>query len=118
SLKTGQEVHFYPPGLLPAIPQWRNYLVIWTEHPLGRWLLNSTTVVVFSVPGAVLTATLVAYSFARFAYPGRDFLFIVLLSTMMIPVEVTLIPQYLLFHALGWLNTFAPLIIPSWAGGG
>jgi ABC-type glycerol-3-phosphate transport system permease component len=118
SLKTGPETHLFPPLLLPEVPQWVNYARIWAVQPLGRWLFNSTFVVAASVPGAVLSASLVAYSFARFAYPGRDFFFLVLLSTMMIPFEVTMIPQYLLFHRLGWLNTFAPLVVPSWAGGG
>ena len=118
SLKTGPETHQFPPLLLPDVPQWANYARIWAVQPLGRWLLNSTVIVALSVPGAVLSASLVAYSFARFGYPGRDFFFLVLLSTMMIPFEVTMIPQYLLFHRLGWLNTFLPLVIPSWAGGG
>jgi len=118
SLKTAQEVHVFPPLLLPEVPQWYNYVRVWTEQPIGRWLLNSATIIVFSLPGAVVTSTLVAFSFARFDYPGRDFFFMVLLSTMMIPFEVTLIPQYLLFQRLGWIDTFAPLIIPSYAGGG
>jgi multiple sugar transport system permease protein len=118
SLKTGPEVHLFPPPLLPDVPQWRNYVEIWTVQPLARWLLNSTIIVGLALPGAIISASLVAYSFARFDYPGRDFWFIVLLSTMMIPFEVTMIPQYLLYHYLGWLNTFAPLVIPSWAGGG
>src|SRR5207245_2614610 len=67
---------------------------------------------------SVLSASIVAYSFARFRYPARDLLFFITLSTLMLPVEVTLIPQYLLFKNLGWLDTFAPLIVPSWFGGG
>jgi ABC-type glycerol-3-phosphate transport system permease component len=118
SLKTGAETHQFPPPLLPAVPQWSNYVVIWTVQPLGQWLLNSAIIVLLSIPGAIISASLVAYSFARFDYPGRNFFFMVLLSTMMIPFEVTLIPQYLLYHRLGWLNTFIPLILPSWVGGG
>jgi len=68
--------------------------------------------------GSVLSASVVAYSFARFRYPGRDLFFMVTLGTLMLPVEVTLIPQYLLFKQLGWLDTFLPLIVPFWLGGG
>ncbi len=118
SLKTAQETHVFPPQLLPDVPQWSNYVRVWTEQPIAQWLLNSATIIGLALPGAVITATLVAYSFARFDYPGRDFFFMVLLSTMMIPFEVTLIPQYLLFQRLGWLDTFAPLIVPAWGGGG
>ncbi|NJN84957.1 MAG: carbohydrate ABC transporter permease, partial [Caldilineaceae bacterium] len=68
--------------------------------------------------GAVLSAALVGYSFARFRYPGRNILFMITLSTMMLPVEVTLIPLYLLFAKVGWMDTFKPLIVPSFFGGG
>lgn len=118
SLKTGPETHLIPPTFFPEVPQWGNYVRIWSEQPVARWLVNSAIIIVLSVPGAILTATLVAYSFARFSYPGRDFFFMVMLSTLMIPYEVTLIPQYLLFQKLEWINTFYPLVIPSWIGGG
>ena len=118
SLKTGPETHLIPPLLLPEVPQWHNYLRVWVEQPIAQWLLNSMIVIFGSVPGATLTSTLVAFSFARFDYPGRNLFFMVLLSTMMIPFEVTLIPQYLLFQRLGWIDTFAPLIVPAWGGGG
>ena len=118
SLKTGPETHLIPPTFLPEVPQWSNYVQVWSEQPIARWLLNSVVIIVLSVPGAILTATLVAYSFARFDYPGRNFFFLVVLSTLMIPYEVTLIPQYLLFQKVGWINTFIPLVLPSWLGGG
>jgi len=60
---------------------------------------------------------MVAYAFARFRFPGRDIWFMIMLGTMMIPYQVTLIPQYILFHRFGWLNTFMPLTVPSWLGG-
>ena len=117
SLKTAQETRLMPPTLFPEVPQWLNYVRVWTSQPVGRWMLNSLTVIVFAVPGAVISSTLCAYAFARFNFPGRDFLFMVLLSTLMLPFEVTLIPQYLLFHRLGWINTYLPLTVPSWFGG-
>lgn len=118
SLKTAPETQFFPPLLFPAIPQWANYSLVFAEQPIATWFLNSLFVAGIAIPGAVITATLVAYSFARFDYPGHDLLFMVLLSTMMIPYEVTLIPQYLVFAQIHWLNTFLPLIVPAWGGGG
>ena len=119
SLKTGPETHFVPPTLLPIVPQWGNYVRIWTAQPVALWLTNSVLIVLATVPGAVITATLVAYAFARFDYPGRDFFFMVMLSTLMLPYEVTLIPQYIIYQKyFGWINTYWPLIIPSWLGGG
>lgn len=117
SLKTPQETQVFPPDLFPSIPQWENYLRVWTTQPVARWILNSLTIVVLAGAGAIVSCTLVAYSFARFDYPGRGFLFMLLLSTLMLPYEVTLIPQYLLFYHLKWIDTFFPLIVPSWFAG-
>ena len=118
SLKTAPETQFFPPLLFPAIPQWHNYIQVFTDQPIAQWFLNSLIIAGLAIPGAVITGTLVAYSFARFNYPGREALFMVLLSTMMIPYEVTLIPQYLVFVQIHWVNTFLPLIVPLWGGGG
>ena len=116
SLKTAQETQLFPPPLLPEVPQWGNYARVWTTQPVARWILNSLIVIALSVPGAVLSGVIVAYSFARFDYPGRNILFMMLLSTLMLPFEVTLIPQYLLFYKLGWIDTFLPLTVPAWFG--
>jgi multiple sugar transport system permease protein len=113
------EVYQIPPTFWPASPRWlENYAQIWTMVPFGLWLWNTFFVTAASLVGTVISASLVAYSFARFRYPGRDILFLITLATLMLPVEVTLIPQYLLFKNLGWLDTFLPLIVPSWLGGG
>jgi ABC-type glycerol-3-phosphate transport system permease component len=117
SLKTAAEVYVFPPIWLPAVPQWSNYATVFEIIPFTRWFLNSLLVVLLSTVGVLLSSTLVAYSFARFRYPGRDLLFVVTLGTMMLPAEVTLIPQYLLFKELGWLNSIKPLWIPAWFGG-
>jgi multiple sugar transport system permease protein len=116
SLKTPQEMQTFPPSILPDVPQWRNYAELWTTQPIGRWILNSLLIVAVSVPGAIFSGSLVAYSFARFDYPGRGFFFALLLSTLMLPFEVTLIPQYLLFYQLHWIDTFLPLTVPAWFG--
>jgi ABC-type glycerol-3-phosphate transport system permease component len=118
SLKTPAETQYFPPQILPAVPQWDNYVHVFAAQPIGVWFLNSFIIAGIAIPGAVITGSLVAYSFARFDYPGRDFLFMVLLSTMMIPYEVTLIPQYLMFVQIHWINTFLPLTVPAWGGGG
>lgn len=118
SLKTPQETHIFPPTILPEVAQWGNYVRVWSEQPMARWLWNSTYIILLAVPGAVISGALVAYAFARFDFPGRDALFMVVLGTLMIPFEVRLIPQYLLFQRLKWIDTYNPLIVPAWLGGG
>jgi multiple sugar transport system permease protein len=117
--KTVAELYQIPPSLWPISPQFiENYVEIWTRVPFGRWLWNTAFVTVLSLIGTVISASLVGYSFARFRYPGRDIMFLITLATLMLPAEVTLIPQYLLFKELHWLDTFLPLIVPTWLGGG
>jgi len=118
SLKETAEIYSSPPTLLPRSPQWTTYLRVWELVPFARWILNSVAIVVASTLGTVLTASAVAYSLARFRYRGRDVLFVVTLGTLMLPAQVTLIPQYVLFHRLGWVNTALPLWVPAWFGGG
>jgi len=116
SLKTGFEVIAYPPSLLPKSPQWYNYVEAWTAADLGRFFWNSTVVTGLSLIGQVFSSFIVAYGFARFRFPGREFLFILCLSGLMMPVYVTIIPLFTMFRALGWINTFKPLIVPTYFG--
>lgn len=120
SLKTPQEMAAYPPVIIPADPQWVNYIsvLIIPRIPVLLWTWNSTFVVILVTIGTIITASLVAYSFARFEYRGRDALFMITLATIMLPAQVTLIPQFVLFHRLGWINTLLPLWVPYWFGGG
>jgi len=118
SLKTPSELVLFPPPLFPYEPQWSNYAQLWQVVPFGIWLKNSLIYTIVGTVGAVASATLVAYSFARFRYPGRDVFFLVTLATIMLPVEVTIIPQYVLFFNLGWIDSLLPLIVPQWFGGG
>jgi multiple sugar transport system permease protein len=120
SLKTAPEMFAFPPPLVPAVPQWDNYrdVLIIPRIPVLRWAWNSTIIVVLGTLGTVMSASLVAYSFARFEYRGRDTLFLITLATLMLPAQVTLIPQFVLFHRLGWVNTLLPLWVPLWFGGG
>jgi ABC-type glycerol-3-phosphate transport system permease component len=118
SLKTPPEILVFPPKLLPSVPQWGNYAEIWRQAPFGRWLLNTATITAIALVGELVSASLVGYGFARFRFPGRDILFVVVLSTLMLPQQVTVIPVFLLFRTLGWLDSFKPLTIPPWFGGG
>jgi multiple sugar transport system permease protein len=118
SLQTWMELRSYTPHLLPAIPQWHNYIDVFTEIPFSRFLLNTLMIIVIAVPGELVTASMVAYGFGRFPFTGNKFLFLIMLGTMMIPTQVTLIPQYVLFFKLKLINTYVPLTIGSWLGGG
>jgi len=116
SLKEPWELHTFPPTWLPAVPQWQNYSRVLEKVPFLLWAWNSVYVVVLSTLGTVISASLVGYSFARFRYRGRDLVFLITLGTLMLPAQVTLIPQFVLFHNLGWINTLKPLWIPYWFG--
>lgn len=120
SLKTPTEMALFPPPWVPAAPQWDNYIRVFSisRHPVSIWTINSTIIVVLGTVGTLITASLVAYSFARFEYRGRNALFMITLATIMLPAQVTLIPQFVLFHRLGWINTLLPLWVPYWFGGG
>ena len=118
SLQTWQELRSFEPHLLPSVPQWTNYSDVFNAVPYARWLGNSFLIVAITIPGTILTATFTAYAFARFDFHGRDLWFILMLSTMMIPRVVTFIPQYLLFFKIGLINTYIPLTIGAWLGGG
>jgi len=89
-----------------------NFTTVWDQLNFPRLLTNTIGIAVLSTIGAVLSATLVAYGFARFRFPGRNIFFIILLATIILPFQVTLLPQYVLFTALGWNGTWLPLIVP------
>ncbi|MDQ3539571.1 MAG: carbohydrate ABC transporter permease [Chloroflexota bacterium] len=118
SLKTQGDVFAYPPVWIPDPLRWSNYAEAAERAPLGQWLKNTSIVTGLAVLGNVLTSSLVAFGFARLRFPGRGFLFILLLSTMMLPEVVLLVPQFILFRELGWVDTLLPLIVPSFFGGG
>jgi multiple sugar transport system permease protein len=118
SLKQVWELTTFPPTWLPENPQWNNYTYVLTKVPFLTWTWNSIVVVALSTIGTVMSASIVAYSFARFRYRGRNTIFVLTLATMMLPAQVTLIPQFILFHKLGWVETIRPLWVPMWFGGG
>jgi multiple sugar transport system permease protein len=118
SLMTQFETYVWPPLLYPKSWQWHNYIDVSTQVPLWRWFWNTIQITFLQVLGTTLSCTVVAYGFARFNFPGRNLLFILTLGTMMFPAQITLIPQFILFHNLGWVNTFRPLTVPPFFGGG
>jgi len=127
SLKTVAEIHVFPPTLVPAQPAFENYARVFNVPGIyfARWYLNSIIITTLAVIGTVLTASAAAYGFSRFRWRGRDFCFLVLLATLVLPEEVVIIPKFLLFHYVPlalfghtWIDTWFPLIIPSWFGGG
>ncbi len=112
SLKTPSQVNTFPPEWIPNPIAWGNYIEAMTVHPFGRWFLNTVFVVLVSTFGTLVSCSMVAFAFARLRWPGRDATFIVLLGTMMLPSQVTLVPTYVLFKDWGWINTYLPLIVP------
>ena len=117
SLKTEQQTLEYPPTWVPDPVQWENYPNALTARPFGQYYVNTTIITTLSVIGQVVSSAVVAYGFARFRFPGRGVIFLVLLSTLMIPFHMLIIPRFILFKHLGWLDTFLPLIVPNFFSG-
>jgi multiple sugar transport system permease protein len=116
SLKTEGDVFLFPPTLVSDPIQWQNYPAVFAAMPFGIFALNSFKISILSTVGTVLTASLAAYAFARLHFPGRNALFLVLLATMMIPDQVTLIPQFILMRFVGWTDSHNALIVPRFLG--
>jgi len=113
SVKTAGEVFEYPPKWIPQSIHWENYSQVWEVAPFGQYLLNSTVVSVMVTILTLLTASLAAYAFARLKFRGRDFIFMLYLGTMMIPNQVTMIPNFIFIKLLGWTDTYTGLILPN-----
>ncbi len=109
------QVNLYPPQWWPDSFHFTNFRSPFVgPFPFSRWFANSATISVMSSLGVILSASLVGFGFARLHFPLRNVLFIVVLSTMMLPEHIRLIPTFLLFKSLGWINSFLPLIVPNW----
>lgn len=113
SLKTSQYTLQLPPHLIPRQPTLQSYTKLLSLFPMLRMLFNSMIVAVFITGGQILTSVMAAYAFARMKFKGRDILFLVFLATMMVPYQVTVIPQFVLMKNFGWLNSYFALIVPS-----
>lgn len=118
SLKPAAQVFAEPPVWIPNPVQWQNYIDAWTALPFTQFLVNTIFVTLLGMVATIFTSALVAYGFARFRFPGRNFLFILLLSTMMLPYVVTLIPTFLIWRGLNLINTYDPLVLTALFGGG
>ena len=116
SLKSNYQIFEIPPRWIPNPPRWENYAEALTILPFGRYMLNSAVITGVTIIGHLLSCTLIAYAFARLRAPGRDTLFVVMLATMMLPYPVTMVPLYVLFKQLGWINTILPLTAPAFLG--
>ena len=122
SLKADRALFVLPPQWVPRVVHWENYaralafLPAETRHG-ALYLWNTIYLSALSIIGVALSGSLVAYSFARLRWPGRDIVFVVLLSTMMLPGAVTMIPVFLIFKSLGWVDTLRPLWVPAFFGG-
>lgn len=117
-LKSANEMYAYPPVFVPAHPLLSNYVTAFTLFPFATWYKNTMIVVVLNTTGLVLSSSIVAYGFARFEFRFKSFLFAVTLATLMLPGQIYLIPRFILFHDLGWIDTLKPLWVPAWFGGG
>lgn len=116
SLKVSTQVFAQPPVWIPQPIVFSNYVKAVTVVPTFRYFLNSLIITVLPLFAVLISSAAVAFAFARIEWPGRNLLFGILLSTMMLPGQVTMIPVFVTFHKIGWVNTFKPLIIPSFFG--
>ncbi len=116
AFKTEAEANTFPPVFLPSQWRFQNFADAWTAQDFTQYTKNSFTVTLLHTFGILVSCSLTAYGFARFNFKGKNFLFMILLMTMMIPWDVTMIPQYMLFNSFGWINTLKALIIPGFMG--
>jgi len=118
ALKPDVQLFAYPPEWIPRPPMWGNFKAAIEYFPFWLYFRNSTIVTVLAVFGQVFSASIVAYGFAKLRWPGREVVFFLVLATLMIPAQVTMIPQFVIFTKIGWVDTLLPLIVPSFFGGG
>jgi multiple sugar transport system permease protein len=116
ALKTDQQIFQWPPALVPSTPQWQNILESTRYIPFWLYMKNTLVICLIAVIGTLLSCTLVAYGFSRIRWPGREIVFLIYLSTIMLPSQVTMIPLYIVFRKLGWVGTIAPLVVPTFFG--
>lgn len=116
SLKPNYQIFEVPPRWIPNPPRWENYTEALTILPFGRYVFNTAVIAILTIVGHLLSCTIIAYGFARLRAPGRDTLFVIMLATMMLPYPVTMVPLYVLFQRLGWINTILPLVAPAFLG--
>jgi ABC-type glycerol-3-phosphate transport system permease component len=116
SLKLPGQVYSVPPIWIPKDIIWSNYVDIFVKIPLARYGLNSLIVAGLSTIGSVVSSYVVSFALSRLKWPGRNLVFMMVLGTMMLPTVVTLVPTYVIYTKLGWVDTYYPFIVPSWLG--
>lgn len=118
ALKPSNQIFVYPPKWIPDDPQWSNFWNGWfnAHLPFNTFLINSLIITTNNIIGNLVSCCLAAYGFARLRAKGKEIFFILVLATILLPTEVTIIPQYVLFTKLGWNNTWLPLMVPPWFG--
>lgn len=116
SLKVDKQLFVIPPVLFPNPVNWQNYPRMFEFLPFYKFIINTTIITALVIAGVLVSCPLAAYSFARLRWPGRNIAFLGILATMMLPEQVTLIPQYILFKVFGWIDTWQPLWVPTWLG--
>jgi ABC-type glycerol-3-phosphate transport system permease component len=116
SIKANNEIFVFPPKWIPDVIHFENYSEGLALAPFDLYLRNTLFVTLGNVLGNLISCTLAAYGFARLRARGKNVLFLLMLATLMLPLWVTLIPQYVLFNSFGWGNSFAPLMVPAWFG--
>lgn len=112
SVKPGPEVYLIPPKWIPSTFEWQNFVEPWQNLPFGTFYQNTLIVTVTSIVGTLISSSMAAFAFARLRFRGRNLLFLLVLSTLILPQQVTLVPLYILFTQLGMVNTLWPLILP------
>ncbi|MGQ9681726.1 MAG: carbohydrate ABC transporter permease [Anaerolineae bacterium] len=116
SLKTQGEVFLLPIRWIPETLMFSNYVEVFSTLPFGRYILNTAIITVLATLGNEVSSLVVGYSLARLRWRGREAVFGLVLATMMLPSVVTLVPQFIMFFKVGWIDTYLPLIVPSWFG--
>lgn len=113
SLKGPLEIFIVPPIIIPLDPRWSNYQRIWEMVPLAQFYRNTIIITIIAIFGTLLSSVLVAYGFARFKFRGRNFLFLLVIGTLILPPDITLVPRFILYNQLDWIDTWLPLTVPE-----
>jgi ABC-type glycerol-3-phosphate transport system permease component len=116
ALKDATQYNQFPPTWVPNPITWSNFSTLFNVLPFAQFLWNSAIITFLVVLGTVVSSSLVGYAFARLRAPGKNILFILLLATIILPTEITIVPTFILFAKLSWINTFRPLVVPAFFG--
>ncbi len=116
AVKTPAQLFTFPPIWVPTEPQWSNFGNAMGFFPFGQYLFNTLTICGATVIGTLLSNSLIAYGLSRIEWPGRNLVFILLLGTLLLPFQVTLIPLFIMFAHIGWVDTYLPLVVPAFFG--